>query len=464
MRRVVLTIAVAALLVTAGCGYSDADPADADVPDAVTNETVPPDPDEDTLGWENGVWYNESLTLTPDDGLNDTELRAAVNRSMARVERIRGLEFESTPEVEVITRAAFRNQTPSVFNENPVDQQVYEALFLVDEDTTVAEVRERLYSGSVAGYYAANRIVIVTSNTSDVEVRPDTLAHELTHALQDQRLSVGPRGGSLDRRNAYTSLIEGDANYVQDRYVERCAGDWDCLPLPTANDGDGGDRGASGEFGFFLTFYAPYSEGPTLIGDLIDRANGSWTTVDDAWKSPPVSTEQVIHPERYPDEEPLEVTVADRSGLDWRPVEYDGRRSETVGEVGVFAMLWANGVVPEESLYDDATRYNYSHPASEGWGGDRLRAYRNGDQYGYVWKTVWDTDHDARQFQSAYRSVLDRYGAEALGEGRYRIDEGGFADAFEVVRDGRTVTIVNAPTVEDLADVYDVSEVRADGD
>ena len=470
MRRVVLTVAVALLLVTAGCGYSDTDPevsgdpSDTDVPEVVADDTAPTDPGEDTLGWENGVWYNESLGVTVEDGLNDTELQAVVDRSMARVERIRGLEFSSTPEVEVVTRSEFRNQTPFVFGEDPIDQQVYEALFLVDEDTTVAEVRERLYGGGVAGYYTAGRIVVVTDDASDVEVDPRTLAHELTHAVQDQQLSVATRGESIDERTAHTSLIEGDANYVQDRYLERCADDWDCLPVPTTDDGEDGDRGASREFGFFLTFYAPYSEGPTLVGALVDRADGDWTAVDDAWETPPGSTEQVIHPEKYPDEKPVEVALEDRSASDWRRVVYDGQRSETVGEAGVFAMLWANGVVPEASLYDDTRRYNYSHPASEGWGGDRLRAYRNGDEYGYVWKTAWDTRADARQFQSAYRSVLDQYDAVALGEGRYRIEDDGFADGFRVVRDGRTVTIVNAPTVEDLADVHDGSGLRADAD
>ncbi len=463
MRRVALTVAVALLLVTAGCGYSDADPEDAaDVPGAVANGSAPPDPEEDTLGWENGVWYNESLSLTVEDGLNETELDAVVDRSMARVERIRGLEFQTTPEVDVVTRAEFRNQTPFVFGEDPIDQQVYEGLFLIGEDTTVAAVRERLYGGGVAGYYAAGRIVVVTDDAGGVEVRADTLAHELTHALQDQRLpfQAGGRRADLDGRNARTALVEGEANYVTDRYTERCASDWSCLPVPAADGGD--DRDPDGEFGFFLTFYAPYSEGPTLVGDLVDRDDGGWAAVNDAWESPPRSTEQVIHPEKYPNETPIAVEIEDQSSSDWRVVSHDRRRSETVGEVGVFAMLWANGVVPEESLYDDTTRYNYSHPASEGWGGDRLRAYRNGDEYGYVWKTVWDSREDARQFLRAYRSVLDRYDAVALGEGRYRIVEGGFADAFRVLRDGRTVTIVNAPSVEDLPDVHDRSGARAD--
>jgi len=34
------------------------------------------------------------------------------------------------------------------------------------------------------------------------------------------------------------------------------------------------------------------------------------------------------------------------------------------------------------------------------------------------------------------------------------VSDGPFADAFRVVRDGRTVTIVNAPTVEALDSVH----------
>ncbi|MDX1748601.1 MAG: hypothetical protein R3324_21930, partial [Halobacteriales archaeon] len=39
-------------------------------------EAPPPDPETDRLGWENGYWYNESITVDQSDGLSDEELDA----------------------------------------------------------------------------------------------------------------------------------------------------------------------------------------------------------------------------------------------------------------------------------------------------------------------------------------------------------------------------------------------------
>jgi hypothetical protein len=121
-------------------------------------------------------------------------------------------------------------------------------------------------------------------------------------------------------------------------------------------------------------------------------------------------------------------------------------------------MLWANGVVPEAELPEDdpLSTYDYDHPASAGWEGDVFVPYRNGDRFGYVFRTVWASPDDAREFLAAYRSVLEQHGARDLGDGVYRIREGeGYADAFRVVRNGSTVTVVNSPTVGTLDRVHD---------
>ncbi|HKL30417.1 MAG TPA: hypothetical protein VJ898_14260, partial [Natrialbaceae archaeon] len=70
-------------------------PSDRLADEAISNASsaAPPDPDEDVIGWENGYWYDESIDVDQSDGLSDAELDRFVARTMARVERIRGLEF-----------------------------------------------------------------------------------------------------------------------------------------------------------------------------------------------------------------------------------------------------------------------------------------------------------------------------------------------------------------------------------
>jgi hypothetical protein len=107
-------------------------------------------------------------------------------------------------------------------------------------------------------------------------------------------------------------------------------------------------------------------------------------------------------------------------------------------------------------------QYNYDFPVTDGWDGDRLVPYVNENsaetgETGYVWEINWDSEADAAEFVDGYEQLLSYHGAESVEdrENVYHIPEGnGFADAFHVRQDGDTVTIVNAPTVEELGDVH----------
>jgi hypothetical protein len=88
-----LALAPATATVTAGAATSTDGPA-ADDACAELAENPPANPETDQLGWENGCWADEALSITREDGLNETELDAVVARSMARVEAVRELEFE----------------------------------------------------------------------------------------------------------------------------------------------------------------------------------------------------------------------------------------------------------------------------------------------------------------------------------------------------------------------------------
>jgi hypothetical protein len=452
-RRVVLA---ALLVVLAGCA------APFGAPTASTDEPTPAwswpdDPPADRLGWENGYWYNESIDVDQSDGLNETELDAYVGRTMARVEQIRQLEFVEPVPVEVLSRAAFResgvlgnatNETDGGWND-----QVWEALLLVGEDRDVSTVFDELYGGSVLGYYDddAGEIVVV-SDAAEPAIDRGTLAHELLHALQDQQFGLPDRGRTQDAQLARNGLVEGDARYVEQRYQEYCAAGWDCVPNPPRSGGGGGV-----DLGVYLTVYTPYSEGPTFVHALYQR--GGWAAVNAAYDRLPASTEQLIHPALYPNETPREVRVPDRSAADWS--RFDRRPpADTVGEASLFTMLWANGAIDRERLREDPgpySPYNYTSGASQGWAGDVVVPYRSdGGEFGYVFRIAFDTEADARAFETRYTKYLlgMRLLADRVDQGVYVVEQGPFADAFRVTRNGDTVTIVNAPTVEQLDDVH----------
>lgn len=455
-----LAVTVAVLLALAGC-VAPVEPPKADGAD----DEWPADPPEDRLGWEAGYWHNESIAVDRSDGLNGSEREALVARTMARVEVIRGLEFEEPVEVEVISREAYRERRgdPGTAAGSAAYHawlnQVWKSLLLVGDDRNVTRVFDETYGDSVLGYYSpGSGNVVIVSDSETPTIDRTTLAHELVHALQDQHLRLGG-GPTHDRRLARQGLSEGDARYVEELYEGHCDEEWDCVPRPDRNR----TRGELSDeaFGVLIAVYQPYSDGPHLVHTVRER--GGWTAVNAMYDEPPVSTAQVIHPSKYPDERPVEVAIEDRSGPEWSRFDLD-REYETLGEASLFAAFYANGYVRDEGLLNPTEPYaefNYSHPATAGWAGDRVVPYRNGDgEYGYVLRTAWTSESDAAEFDRAYRTLLLSFvGGKiraAAGPGTVVTVSGDdpYGGAYRVERDGATVTVVHAPSVEELDAVH----------
>lgn len=445
----------------------------------------PPDPDGDVKGWEDGAWHNESIRVDQRDGLTCAELERVLARTMARVEVLRDLEFEETPRMEVISREAFQREQRGgdlPAGHRDVENARFEALFMVNESTDATAVGRQNRGTSVAAYFApgANTIVFITEDARRAQIHTGILAHELVHALQHQHFDAlrgGVGEGTAEDRSSYLGLVEGDANYVEYLHEQRCTtGEWaDTCLRPDERPVRARPRAQArlANVGPHLITYHPYSDGPSFVEHARDR--GGWTAVNALYRSPPQSTEQVIHPGKYPDDRPVRVDLRDRSTDEWTRVTRLGAPNhETVGEAGLFAtfmypyyhsnrtveLVPAAGFRNEvDGELDALDPFNYSHPYSAGWAGDTLLAYRQADEadsgeYAYTWELAFDSGADAEEFLDGYRRLLDYHGARQERERVWVIPEGReFADAFYVERTGTRVLIVNAPTVDDLAEV-----------
>lgn len=443
-------VGVAGMESTGGVG-----PAQTDSP--------PPDPENDVIGWENGVWYNESIPVDQlglgDEGLTERETELLVARTMARVEVLRQKEFTREVTVEFVSRAELRDRVRDMSFGESTNDQVYEAMFVFGEDTD-AETRLREFlGGAVVGYAAeegsANLTIVTRSEDLDA-VSERVLAHELVHVLQDQHFDLSQsryRRSTIDGEWGKDGLIEGEASYIDHQYGKECISNWSCT-RPPSNWSGASVPGGIGAFGVLSS--QPYEDGATFVHDRYEA--GGWDAVDAAHQDPPTSTEQIIHLDR--EREPAPLTVRDRSTEDWEVTH-----TNTIGEAGMFTMFVAHrSQVPEGKEVLDRTPHerendwdtlDFDYEATAGWGNDSFRAYRNGDRHGYTWTSVWDTERDAKEFVGAYEQALVGLGALRYDENTFVIEEGPFADAFYVVRENNTVRIVNAPTVEELEEIDD---------
>ncbi|ELZ06318.1 hypothetical protein C482_00810 [Natrialba chahannaoensis JCM 10990] len=449
----------------------------------VPPEDRPDDPStSETVGYVDGYWYDDELPVDDrtDAAVESDELDAVVARSMARVELIRNLTFQDEAEVAVISREEYQTEHGDMFANVTGDQRLqqnvnYEALFMVDRETDATEAFESLYGGAVDGFYdpVTDEIVLVSDSPDSPELDEIVLGHELLHALQDQHFDLR----SYDREtiaqdNAKNGLIEGDAVWVDTAYEQRCEADWDCLQ-PDRTPPAVGDL----NWGLYLTMYQPYDDGPDYVDHLLEQ--GGWDAVDAAYDDPPTSSSEVIRPGE--DREPVTIELEDRSNDEWTQLELNGDvATESVGEAGMVAMFAGGAfddmrptVIDRADLIGSGVGYEFDHAITDGWAGDELVTYvatndgetaDNVEDTGYVWQTEWTSAEDAAQFADAYTMLLELYNSDQANDSvdTYVIDRG-FPGAYHVEQDDETVTIVRAPTVDDL-DAIDAGAVPGSAD
>jgi len=429
------------------------------------------DPDEDVLGWSEGYWYDEPIPVNDSDGLNESELDALVARTQARVEAIRCLEFESDTDVEIRTRAEFQNS--SAFgniteSQRQFENVTYEALMLVGADEDAVEVQQENLGAGVGGYYdpATDRLVVVTDDPDAVQFSEPVLAHELVHAVQDQQFNLTRYDArTIDDSNAENGLIEGDARYVESIYREACDGNWSgtCSTV----ESEGPSAGDLANLPLYLLSFQPYSDGPAFVEHV--REDGNWSAVDSAYDQVPNTSQEVMYPERYPNETTQNLSAPDQTAERWEQLSVPGRPDYGIaGEPALFVMFAAptfdgdpDAPFIERSEFlaggqNSLDPYDYSADVTDGWDGDRLTPYRNDDnETGYVWQLAWESRGDAEAFASGYGQLLRHYGGDPA-DGRADTYElsGKFEGAYSVQLDGSTVRIVHAPTVEELQQLH----------
>lgn len=286
------------------------------------------------------------------------------------------------------------------------DVRLLSLLGLIEPGIDLWQLYADLFTEQVAGFYDTETdemIVICGSGFGGVERL--TYAHEYTHALQDQAYDI--RDGlqynndaceaDSERCFAIQALIEGDATLLQEQWLRTFAGDEDrsdLLEFFADFDMPVFDS-APAYIQSELTF--PYFWGLNFIRTLY--LDGGWAAVDTAYQNPPLSSEQILHPERYPKDPPVDLVspnVSDALSSGWEKTVHD-----VLGE-------WATRMVLDEYLPIDEASL-----AAEGWGGDLLLFFyqEEDDVDALVLITQWDTMRDAHEFSAAFLDYgLGRYG------------------------------------------------------
>jgi hypothetical protein len=238
------------------------------------------------------------------------------------------------------------------------------------------------------------------------------LAHEFTHALQDQNFHFGAEAQKLkdnsDRSLALHAVAEGDATIsgyafmlggMNSAVLHVLLNNLENFSKTFTSTAAGVPRGVAEPLIF------QYTDGVRFVARAYQH--GGWKAVDRLYGNPPESTQQIMHPSRYYEhpELPDRVTVAGYKTLlhGWHVAD-----SDTLGALGLRIILQntRGKNSPDIKLADK-------------WAGDRLVMLRKGKSVGVIWMLAFRNPAEAGRFAAIYRKVLARLNARRAA---YRID------------------------------------------
>ncbi|MCU1373809.1 MAG: hypothetical protein JWO68_1095 [Actinomycetia bacterium] len=323
---------------------------------------------------------------------------AVIAEVEAFVARTRGLEFKHEVPVTLLDGEAFKARLLQDAAEQKadieVDARVLRALGLIDRDVDLYAVLLRFTGDAVVGFYDTKRHELVVRGGKLTPYARATLAHELTHALDDQWFDLDRPEldeGHDEEALAFGSLVEGNAVRVGDAY-RKTLGTAEQLQAALEEQRLAGDVDLGGVppivpqiIGF------PYVAGPSFVRALLQA--GGERRVDSALKVPPTTSEDILDPAGW---------LAGRTPIEVSAPPAEGK----VLDEGVYGQSTLDVTLAPVVGSSKAAR------ASAGWGGDRYVAWDDGGGRTCVRATfAMDTAKDLDELTAALRTWAAEEGA-----------------------------------------------------
>ncbi len=316
----------------------------------------------------------------------DRNIKKSYEEAVERFNEFRSSDLN--PELEIVDREWVIQQWGSYEQKEEI---FYKAMFLLPANYSFKKAKEHDL-GSFVAFTWEGKIYVVRENF-DEKTFKRTIYHELEHLFQE-KYSISS-DGTFDGEKAKASAIEGDAKLISRVIAGDEYGRESLSELEEDN-------------AYFLLGYAPYLFGYNLAIEVFNRTGDTITMIE----NPPESMEQVMHPERYFENEGFEEIFL-------------GDGQNRLGELFILFFLGAH-------VYD-----SIAWVAAEGWNGDAYIL----NETGWVWKISFDSQKDAVEFYYAVSNMMSRLG-EKDGEG-YVIREKYLPQKIKIEPDGNYVIITS---------------------
>lgn len=381
-------------------------------------------------------WPATGQDQKPRAALTDASLIEIADEVQKEVEELRGWKFKRP-----VKKGVYAEKQLRAFIEKKLFEQDYgegrlERLQAFLQMTGIippkCDLRKNILDvllEQIGGFYdpASSALYMMNREGYGPLVNRMMIAHELTHALDDQYADLekllNPRDMSEDQRAAIAGVVEGSATVLMMRYTFRAqlSGKYDLNELTEmmAAEMERADVLVKAP-PYFSTLVASYMCGMHFVrrGEMVlvpdpSQDKGVGADVLKALKDPPTSTEQILHPEKYWDkskrDDPVVVSDEDVQELVARPGVYVVHK-DTAGEL-LCAIVTAPADRELNLLLMQLPSF-WTNEAAAGWGGDRFYLLAKGPDEKKaatglrglrgVWITLWDTRNDRDEFLEDY--------------------------------------------------------------
>ena len=319
-----------------------------------------------------------------------------------RVEEIGKLEFKTDIPIRYFSKSRMQKYIGTLVEEEYLDESAAkDALFIQlmgfsNRKLDLKTIRKKIFISNAGGLYNEKTGVLVASNDYRTVnmMNAAILVHELRHALQDTYFDLSEILGEYsnfdDRKLAVLSAVEGDATFVMTKFIDF---DPDVMSSTYSSDAliSFSPLGNTAQLSrapdivkHQLTM--PYIKGLRFVSAVFNKKK--WKGVNKILKSPPDSTEQILHPEKYLKQEKSIPVI-----IDYNPGGYNLYHTGVIGEYYLNILL--------------KSRDNYIEYAL-GWGGDSFKIYKNNSSYFLVWKSVWDKEKFCSNFYFDFKRFIEK--------------------------------------------------------
>ncbi|HXU48608.1 MAG TPA: hypothetical protein VN727_06140 [Candidatus Binatia bacterium] len=287
------------------------------------------------------------------------------------------------------------------------DDKTMEAFGLIPKGFPIDSFMEDVLTDQIAGLYDPKAKEFYIADWIPVDEQKEVMAHELTHALEDQSFHIDPwikaARPNDDGELARDSVSEGSAMAAMVDYdledMHRSVRDLPdvsaLIQASAVGEMDKDPKLSKAPIYIRDSLIFPYLAGVTFTQQFL-KAHDGWQDLHLIFEHPPVSTQQIMHPEKYlADVQPVAIKLPDWKAVapaDWKLLE-----ENVMGEFGVEELL-------KQFLGEDAAKLT-----SPGWTGDRYAVFEDSKDktLPIVFVLDMDSEEDAARFFGQYSSALE---------------------------------------------------------